>query len=102
MTAAMATAVPERRPLAVHIGADSRRFAVSGWSQGIELVSGSTSDLADIVRAGVAWGQGHSPCTMQTELAPAPRDGSPGLVEEGCKKISGGDVENSGLAPSPG
>ncbi|KJY24050.1 hypothetical protein VR46_42955, partial [Streptomyces sp. NRRL S-444] len=60
VSADIAASVPERKPLSVHIGAESRWFGVSGWSQGVELITGSTSDLADVVRAGVAWGQGGS------------------------------------------
>ncbi|GHE63645.1 hypothetical protein CP980_33320 [Streptomyces vinaceus] len=60
VSAGIAASVPERKPLSVHIGADSRRFGVSGWSQGVELITGSTPDLADVVRSGVAWGQGRS------------------------------------------
>jgi hypothetical protein len=57
VSAGIAALVPERRPLSVHIGAERRWFGVSGWSQGIELITGATPDLADVVRAGVAWGR---------------------------------------------
>ena len=67
-SAGIASSVPERRPLSVHIGADRRWFGVSGWSQGIELISGGTSDLSAIVRAGAAWGQGRSLRDLQAEL----------------------------------
>ncbi|MFE6844642.1 DUF6193 family natural product biosynthesis protein [Streptomyces sp. NPDC057686] len=68
VSAGIAASVPERKPLSVHIGAESRWFAVSGWSQGVELVSGSTSDLGDVVRAGVAWGRGGSLRELRAEL----------------------------------
>ena len=58
VSAGIAALVPERRPLSVHIGAERRWFGVSGWSQGIELITGATPDLADVVQAGVAWGEG--------------------------------------------
>jgi hypothetical protein len=67
-SAGIASSVPDRRPLFVHIGAASRWFGVSGWSQGIELITGGTSDLAAIVRAGVAWGEGRSLRDLQEEL----------------------------------
>ncbi|MER8199205.1 hypothetical protein ABTY00_35360 [Streptomyces microflavus] len=54
VTAAIASSVPGRKPLSIYIGADSRFFSLSGWDQGIELVTGATLDLADVVRAGVA------------------------------------------------
>ncbi|MFF2186284.1 DUF6193 family natural product biosynthesis protein [Streptomyces sp. NPDC058155] len=57
VTAGIASSVPGRKPLAIYIGATSRWFSVSGWGQGVELVTGATSDLADVLRAGVAWGQ---------------------------------------------
>ncbi|MFJ9100649.1 DUF6193 family natural product biosynthesis protein [Streptomyces sp. NPDC102405] len=56
VSASIAALVPERLPLSVHIGAERRWFGVSGWSQGVELITGATPDLADVVRAGVAWG----------------------------------------------
>ncbi|MFE0462548.1 DUF6193 family natural product biosynthesis protein [Kitasatospora sp. NPDC058965] len=67
-SAAIASSVPDRRPLSVHIGAESRWFGVSGWSQGVELITGATSDLAAIVRAGVAWGEGRSLRELREEL----------------------------------
>ncbi|MFI5867307.1 DUF6193 family natural product biosynthesis protein [Streptomyces sp. NPDC051546] len=60
VAAGIASSVPGRGPLSVYIGADERWFGVSGWGQGIELITGATSSLADVVRAGAAWGQGRS------------------------------------------
>ncbi|WP_415948334.1 DUF6193 family natural product biosynthesis protein [Streptomyces sp. KLOTTS4A1] len=57
VTAGIATPVAGRKPLSVYIGATSRWFSVSGWGQGIELITGATPDLADVVRAGAAWAQ---------------------------------------------
>ncbi|MGW3520742.1 hypothetical protein [Streptomyces hydrogenans] len=54
VSAGIASSVPERKQLSVHIGAESRWFGVSGWSYGVELITGATSDLADVVRAGAA------------------------------------------------
>ncbi|MGW3627888.1 DUF6193 family natural product biosynthesis protein [Streptomyces sp. NPDC000880] len=57
VTAGIATSVAGRKPLAVYIGAINRWFSVSGWGQGIELITGATTELADVVRAGAAWAQ---------------------------------------------
>lgn len=69
VSAGIASSVPERKPLSVHIGAESRWFGVSGWSHGIELITGATPDLADVVRAGAAWGQGRSLRELRAELS---------------------------------
>ncbi|MFI9588650.1 DUF6193 family natural product biosynthesis protein [Streptomyces sp. NPDC052236] len=63
------SSVPGRKPLSVHIGAESRWFGVSGWSQGVKFITGSTPDLADVVRAGVAWGKGRSLRELRAELS---------------------------------
>jgi hypothetical protein len=55
--AGIATPVARRKPLSVYIGATSRWFSVSGWGHGIELITGATTELADVVRAGAAWAQ---------------------------------------------
>ncbi len=68
VSAGIASSVPERKPLSVHIGAESRWFGVSGWSRGMELITGATPDLADVVRAGAAWGQGGSLRELRAEL----------------------------------
>ncbi|MET9663574.1 DUF6193 family natural product biosynthesis protein [Streptomyces sp. NPDC006510] len=68
VSAGIASSVPERKPLSVHLGAESRWFGVSGWSRGVELITGATPDLADVVRAGAAWGQGRSLRELRTEL----------------------------------
>ncbi len=60
VSAGIASSIPGRRPLSVFIGANDRWFGVSGWGQGIELITGATSDLADVVRAGAAWDRGRS------------------------------------------
>ncbi|MDX2815221.1 DUF6193 family natural product biosynthesis protein [Streptomyces sp. PA03-5A] len=58
LQARVATAVPDRDPLVVHTYAKERGFTFSGWSRGVELISGSTADLGDVVRVGAAWGDG--------------------------------------------
>ncbi|WP_143666248.1 DUF6193 family natural product biosynthesis protein [Streptomyces sp. CS057] len=52
--------VPFRRPLSLALGAEERVFLLWGRSRGVELISGSTTDLRDVVRAAVAWGEGRS------------------------------------------
>ncbi|MBT2449795.1 hypothetical protein J7F03_22515 [Streptomyces sp. ISL-43] len=68
VSAGIASSVPGRKPLSVHIGADSRRFGVSGWSQGVELITGSTPDLADVVRAAGVWGKDRSLRELRAEV----------------------------------
>lgn len=68
VSAGIASSVPERGPLSVHIGAESRWFGVSGWCQGVELITGATPDVADVVRAGAAWGRGTSLRELRAEL----------------------------------
>ncbi|MFF3127388.1 ASCH domain-containing protein [Streptomyces sp. NPDC057908] len=69
VSAGIASSAPERKPLSVHIGAESRWFGVSGWSRGVELITGATPDLADVVRAGAAWGRGRSLRELRAELS---------------------------------
>jgi hypothetical protein len=57
-SAGIASSVPGRRPLSVYVASGERFFIVSGWSEGIESVTGGTPDPAEVVRAGAAWGQG--------------------------------------------
>ncbi|MGW6606055.1 hypothetical protein [Streptomyces sp. NPDC055036] len=44
VTAAIASSAPGRKPLSIYIGVNSRSFSVSGWGQGIELLTGATID----------------------------------------------------------
>ncbi|MFF3787508.1 DUF6193 family natural product biosynthesis protein [Streptomyces sp. NPDC001933] len=69
VSAGIASSVPECKPLSVHIGAESRWFGVSGWSRGVGLITGATPDLADVVRAGAAWGRGRSLRELRAELS---------------------------------
>ncbi|MFC1408605.1 DUF6193 family natural product biosynthesis protein [Streptacidiphilus sp. N1-12] len=59
-SAGIVASVPDRGPLFVHTGSQRRSFGVSGWSQGVQLITGDTADLGDVVKAGVAWGEGRS------------------------------------------
>ncbi|MFE7040842.1 DUF6193 family natural product biosynthesis protein [Streptomyces atratus] len=89
VSAGIAASVPEREPLSVHIGAECRWFGFSGWSRGVELITGATSALEDVVWAGVAWGEGRSLRELQellpfvhfTELAEAHERGPAPAVE---------------------
>ncbi|GHC45311.1 hypothetical protein GCM10010507_20680 [Streptomyces cinnamoneus] len=82
-------------PLSVCIGATSRSFLLSGWGEGIELITGSTPDLADVVRAGMAWGQGRSlrelraglPFLHSSERAEAHERGPAAVVELQWRKM---------------
>ncbi|MFI1094438.1 DUF6193 family natural product biosynthesis protein [Streptomyces sp. NPDC020917] len=49
-----------RDALAIHLGSVERRFIVSGWSRGVELVRGGTADLAEVAKAAAAWRSGES------------------------------------------
>lgn len=69
VSAGIASSVPERKPLSVHIGAESRWFGVSGWSRGVELITGATPDLTGVLRAGAAWGRGRSLRELRAELS---------------------------------
>ncbi|MGW1652705.1 DUF6193 family natural product biosynthesis protein [Streptomyces atratus] len=89
VSAGIVASVPEREPLSVHIGAECRWFGFSGWSRGVELITGATSALEDVVWAGVAWGEGRSLRELQellpfvhfTELAEAHERGPAPAVE---------------------
>jgi uncharacterized protein DUF6193 len=45
----------DREPIRVGLGAVERWFLINGWSRGVELVSGATADLRQVVRAACAW-----------------------------------------------
>ncbi|WP_323379242.1 DUF6193 family natural product biosynthesis protein [Streptomyces durbertensis] len=57
-TAGVTSTAPDRRPCRIHIGAESRWFIIDGWRQGVQLLSGSTSDLAELARAAAGWRSG--------------------------------------------
>ncbi|MFE3504557.1 DUF6193 family natural product biosynthesis protein [Kitasatospora sp. NPDC059160] len=70
LTAArIASSTPGREPLSVYIDeAPRRRFGIAGRSGSNQLIGGGTTDLAAVVRAGVAWGAGRSLREMAAEL----------------------------------
>ncbi|MER0241138.1 DUF6193 family natural product biosynthesis protein [Streptomyces sp. HSW2009] len=47
-----------RAPCWVFVGVKSRWFSINGWSQGIELLTGTTSELAEVARAAAGWRSG--------------------------------------------
>jgi hypothetical protein len=57
--------VSDREPLGIGIGAVERWFLVSGWSRGVQLVSGATQYVEEVVRAAVAWRRGASLSEIQ-------------------------------------
>ncbi|MEV7726806.1 DUF6193 family natural product biosynthesis protein [Streptomyces sp. NPDC087917] len=68
--AGIAASVPGREPLFVEfvVGEESRWFDVSGRSEGVQLVTGGTTDLREVIAAGVAWGRGASLREMREQL----------------------------------
>ena len=56
--ASISCRVAGRKALRVNSGAVERVWMISGWSQGISLVSGSTHELAEVARAAALWRSG--------------------------------------------
>ncbi|SCL29068.1 hypothetical protein GA0074692_2657 [Micromonospora pallida] len=56
--ARVASAVPEREALGVSVDQVNRCFSLGGWGQGIQLLTGSTDDLAEVVRLAHVWRTG--------------------------------------------
>ncbi|MCZ2528185.1 DUF6193 family natural product biosynthesis protein [Streptomyces sp. HB2AG] len=57
-TAGVTSTAPGREPCWVFIGLESRWFTINGPSQGVQLLSGSTSDLGELARAAAGWRNG--------------------------------------------
>ncbi|MBB5868417.1 hypothetical protein F4553_001796 [Allocatelliglobosispora scoriae] len=57
-SATVPSATPLRKGLGITAGAVERVWIISGWSQGISSISGSTTDLAEVVKAAQAWSGG--------------------------------------------
>ncbi|MYS21574.1 hypothetical protein GA0115240_132714 [Streptomyces sp. DvalAA-14] len=57
-TAGVSSTAPDREACWIFIGSQSRRFIISGWGQGVELLSGSTADLRELARAAAGWRNG--------------------------------------------
>ncbi|MEU4540579.1 DUF6193 family natural product biosynthesis protein [Streptosporangium sp. NPDC023825] len=56
--AAVASVDARRDPFSIMVGAVERWFIVTGWSRGVELVSGATPDLGEVAKAASAWRRG--------------------------------------------
>lgn len=56
--ASVDSSVPDRESMKVCIGAVERWFLISGWSRGVQLVSGAAPDLGQVVCAAAAWRRG--------------------------------------------
>ncbi|MEV4743588.1 DUF6193 family natural product biosynthesis protein [Streptomyces sp. NPDC049555] len=78
-TAGVTSTLPDREPCWIFIGSESRWFNINGSFQGVQLLSGSTSDLKELARAAAGWRNGARLRTIQkvapfievTELAEA-------------------------------
>ncbi|MFI0977593.1 DUF6193 family natural product biosynthesis protein [Streptomyces sp. NPDC021093] len=57
-SAGVASTVSDREPCWISIGSASRWFIINGWRQGVQLLSGSTSDLGELARAAAGWRNG--------------------------------------------
>ncbi|MFE6715127.1 DUF6193 family natural product biosynthesis protein [Streptomyces sp. NPDC057695] len=68
MSAGIVASHAGRKPLSVRVRASRRWFDIAGWSDGVELVTGVTPDLHDVVRAGVAWGAGQPLAELTAQL----------------------------------
>lgn len=53
--ATVPSATPLREDLGITAGAVERAWIINGWSQRISMISGSTGDLAEVVKAALAW-----------------------------------------------
>jgi hypothetical protein len=57
-SAAVASATPLRKSLGITAGAIERVWIIDGWSQGIWMISGITTDLGEVAKAARAWSDG--------------------------------------------
>ncbi|MGW4077851.1 DUF6193 family natural product biosynthesis protein [Streptomyces asiaticus] len=57
-TAGVTSTIPGREPCWIFIGSESRWFHINGPYQGVQLLSGSTSDLGELARAAAGWRNG--------------------------------------------
>ncbi|MEU7566414.1 DUF6193 family natural product biosynthesis protein [Streptomyces fradiae] len=57
-TASVTSTTPDREPCWIFIGSGSRWFNINGLQQGVQLLSGSTSDLKELARAAAGWRSG--------------------------------------------
>ncbi|MFD7677686.1 DUF6193 family natural product biosynthesis protein [Streptomyces sp. NPDC060187] len=64
----IATTTPARLPLVVFQRTENRAFQVLGRAGGVEIVSGVTRNLEDVVEAGAAWSTGVTVARMRETL----------------------------------
>lgn len=79
--AGVASVVPAREALGVSVGHVERYFSVGGWGQGVELLTGSTGDLAEVARLAQAWRTGR-PLVEIRRLVPFVRVSERALAHE--------------------
>jgi hypothetical protein len=68
-TAGVTSTAPGREPCWIFIGSESRWFNINGPCQGVQLLSGSTSDLGDLARAAAGWRNGARLREIQDDAA---------------------------------
>lgn len=56
--AGVTSTIPSREPCWIRIGTERRWFTIDGVCQGVQLLSGSTSDLGELARAAAGWRNG--------------------------------------------
>ncbi|MER7669160.1 DUF6193 family natural product biosynthesis protein [Kitasatospora sp. NPDC096128] len=106
--AVSAGTMPVRRPLRVHLGAEKRWFWLSGRSLGVEMITGGTADIQEVIRAATAWGSGRSPRELRerfpflasSELAEAHEHGAEavvGLQWRWLRERAAGEAEFTGF-----
>jgi Family of unknown function (DUF6193) len=76
--ASVTSATPLRQSLNVTSGSAERCWVITGWGQGIWLISGSTEDLLEVARAAQLWREGVPLRDIQQRV---PFVGLPGLAE---------------------
>ncbi|MEO3765746.1 DUF6193 family natural product biosynthesis protein [Streptomyces sp. B5E4] len=57
-TAGVPSTASDREPCWIFLGSESRWFHINGLRQGVQLLSGSTSDLEELARATAGWRSG--------------------------------------------
>lgn len=68
-TAGVTRTAPGREPCWIFIGSESRWFNINGPCQGVQLLSGSTSDLGELARAAAGWRDGARLREIQDDAA---------------------------------
>lgn len=79
--ATVASTTPLRKALSVWAGHPERYWGIDGWGQGIQLLGGSTPDLAEVVKAAQLWSEG-APLAEIVRVAPFARLGRLAIAAE--------------------